>query len=69
MMKLKFFSKLLDKRIAAYQRELIETHYKEVDNMYRQMRGWRHDYRGHIQTMKGGIWTASKPTWMHWIPT
>ena len=30
MMKLKFFSKLLDKRIAAYQRELIETHYKEV---------------------------------------
>ena len=45
MMKLKFFSKLLDKRIAAYQRELIETHYKEVDNMYRQMRGWRHDYR------------------------
>ena len=39
MMKLKFFSKLLDKRIAAYQRELIETHYKEVDNMYRQMRG------------------------------
>ena len=73
MMKLKFFSKLLDKRIAAYQRELIETHYKEVDNMYRQMRGWRHDYRGHIQTMKvlahRGIWTASKPTWMHWIPT
>ena len=33
MMKLKFFSKLLDKRIAAYQRELIETHYKEVDNI------------------------------------
>ena len=29
MMKLKFFSKLLDKRIAAYQRELIETHYKD----------------------------------------
>ena len=25
MMKLKFFSKLLDKRIATYQRELIET--------------------------------------------
>lgn len=45
-------SKLLDKRIAAYQRELIKTHYAEVDNMYRQMRGWRHDYRNHIQTMK-----------------
>ena len=51
-MGLKFFSQLLDKKVEAYQRELIETHYKEVDNMYRQMRGWRHDYRGHIQTMK-----------------
>lgn len=46
------FSKLIDKRIAAYQRELIETHYAEVENMYRQIRGWRHDYRNHIQAMK-----------------
>lgn len=46
------FSKQIDKRIAVYQRELIETHYKEVENMYTQMRGWRHDYRNHIQTMK-----------------
>lgn len=46
------FSKNMDKKIAAYQQELIETHYREVDNMYRQMRGWRHDYRNHIQTMK-----------------
>lgn len=42
----------MDKRIAAYQRELIETHYQEVENMYRQIRGWRHDYRNHIQLMK-----------------
>ena len=47
-----FFSKKVDKQIAAYQRELIDTHYREVENMYRQMRGWRHDYRNHIQTMK-----------------
>ena len=47
-----FFSKQIDKRIAAYQRELIETHYREVENMYRQIRGWRHDYRNHIQMMK-----------------
>ena len=46
------FSKRIDKRIAAYQRDLIETHYAEVENMYRQVRGWRHDYRNHIQTMK-----------------
>lgn len=47
-----FFSKRIDKQLAAYQQELIETHYREVDNMYRQIRGWRHDYRSHIQTMK-----------------
>ena len=42
----------MDKQIASYQQELMETHYHEVDNMYRQIRGWRHDYRNHIQTMK-----------------
>lgn len=45
-------SKQIDKRLAAYQQELIETHYAEVENMYKQIRGWRHDYRNHIQTMK-----------------
>lgn len=58
------FSKRLDKKIASYQQELIETHYREVDNMYRQIRGWRHDYRNHIQTMKAyaaaGDWEAIK---------
>lgn len=49
---MKFLSKNMDKQISDYQRELIETHYREVDNMYRKMRGWRHDYRNHIQTMK-----------------
>ena len=36
----------------AYQQELVKTHYDEVDNMYRQMREWRHDYKNHIQVMK-----------------
>lgn len=45
-------SKKNSRRIAAYQQELIKTHYAEVDTMYRKMRGWRHDYRNHIQTMK-----------------
>lgn len=47
-----FLSKRIDRRLAAYQQELIETHYREVENMYRQIRGWRHDYRNHIQMMK-----------------
>ena len=57
---MKFLDKRLDRRIAAYQQELIETHYREVENMYRQMRGWRHDFRNHIQLLaayaKRGIW-------------
>ncbi len=46
------FSRHIDRQIAAYQRELIDTHYQEVETMYQQMRGWRHDYRNHIQTLK-----------------
>ena len=49
---MRFFSKKIDQQIAAYQHELTETHYREIDNMYRKIRGWRHDYRNHIQTMK-----------------
>lgn len=49
---MKIFSKQIDKRLAAYQRELIEVHYAEVENMYKQIRGWRHDYRNHIQVLK-----------------
>ena len=47
-----WFSRRIDRQLAAYQRELIDTHYREVENMYRQIRGWRHDYRNHIQVMK-----------------
>ena len=47
-----FLSRKIDKRISLYQRELINTHYAEVDNMYKQIRGWRHDYKNHIQVMK-----------------
>lgn len=59
---MKFLSRKIDKQLASYQQELIETHYQEVDNMYQQIRGWRHDYRNHIQTMKAyaasGDWDA-----------
>ena len=52
MSRMGFFSGKMDKQIASYQQELMETHYHEVDNMYRQIRGWRHDYRNLIQKMK-----------------
>lgn len=49
---MKLFTKRINRQMDEYQRELIDTHYQEVENMYRQMRGWRHDYRNHIQTIK-----------------
>lgn len=49
------FIRLVDKRIAAYQNDLVEKHYEEVENMYQQVRGWRHDYKHHIQTMKAHL--------------
>lgn len=42
----------MDRRIAAFQNSLIQQHIAEVENIYRQMRGWRHDYHNHIQTLK-----------------
>lgn len=46
------FSWLLYRRVSAFQNDLILKHYDEVQNIYRQMRGWRHDYHNHIQVMK-----------------
>lgn len=35
----------------AYQRALMERHYAEVEDIYRKMRTWRHDYHNHIQVL------------------
>ena len=43
---------LADKRISNFQNDLIIKHYTEVQHIYDQMRGWRHDYHNHIQAMK-----------------
>lgn len=42
----------VDHRIECFQSDLVDQHYAEVENMYRTMRGWRHDYHNHIQAMK-----------------
>lgn len=46
------FYNLIDRRIERFQSELIEKQVNEIQNMYRQVRGWRHDYRNHIQNMR-----------------
>lgn len=44
-----------DKKLEDYQNALLKQHYEEVESMYRQVRGWRHDYKNHIQTMKAHL--------------
>lgn len=48
----RFILNMIDKRIERFQSELIENQIRETQNMYNQVRGWRHDYRNHIQNMK-----------------
>lgn len=38
-----------------YVSEVMEQHLAEVQTMYSQVRGWRHDYRNHIQTMQAYV--------------
>ena len=43
---------MIDRRIEGFQSDLLEKQLQEVQNLYRQVRGWRHDYRNHIHNMK-----------------
>lgn len=35
-----------------FQRKLLSHQYEEIKDIYMNMRGWRHDYHNHLQTMK-----------------
>lgn len=51
----RYMVRAMDRRTLLYQNDLMEKHCEEVQNMYRQTRGWRHDYHNHIQTMKAHL--------------
>jgi len=36
-------------------RKAIQRHSDEVENIYKQMRGWRHDYHNHIQVLRAHL--------------
>ena len=48
---MKFLSRFIDKRIAAYGKTLSETHFEEVKNMHNEMLGFKHDFSKHISTL------------------
>lgn len=39
------------KKMEQYQNSLVEQHYAEVENMYRTMRGWKHDWHNQLQVL------------------
>ena len=47
-----FVRKKEEDRLGIYQDKILKTQREEVQNIYKTMRGWRHDYHNHIQVMK-----------------
>lgn len=41
-----------ERQVAAYQNKLLKNEVDEVHNIYLTMRGWRHDYHNHMQSIK-----------------
>lgn len=46
------FTQKFVKNTKDFQDQVMLHHYDEVKSVYLNMRGWRHDYHNHIQTMK-----------------
>ena len=48
-----FFTKHLDEKwLFEFQDSILKKQRDEVENVYNTMRGWRHDYHNHMQTLK-----------------
>lgn len=43
---------LLERRLENYQNDIAEKQLAEVRSTYKEMRGWRHDIRNHMQILK-----------------
>ena len=42
-------------KLAEYQTEQSRKHLGEVQGIYREMRGYKHDFHHHLQTLKGQL--------------
>ena len=49
------YLRLAEQRINDYFDETVVRHSDEVENIYKQMRGWKHDYHNHIQVLKAHL--------------
>lgn len=44
--------KMIADRLENYQNKLAGRQFEEIRSTYKEMRGWRHDYRNHMQVLK-----------------
>lgn len=42
----------ITREMERYQNDLVSRQFEEIQNVYHEMRGWRHDYKNHIQVLK-----------------
>lgn len=54
-MKIPFWTKFIEEKTIEYQNRLLQKQMDEVQNIYMTMRGWRHDYHNHLQSMKAYV--------------
>jgi Signal transduction histidine kinase regulating citrate/malate metabolism len=50
-----YLKKTYEESVISYQNGLLTKQVNEVQNMYLTMRGWRHDYHNHLQTLKAHL--------------
>jgi len=62
-----FLSRYVDKRLAAYQNVITTNHLNEVNDMYTQMRGWKHDYKNHLSVMRSYLLADEKEALLKYI--
>ena len=47
-----FLPKQIIKELENYENTLAGRQFEEIKNTYHEMRGWRHDYKNHMQVLK-----------------
>jgi two-component system, LytTR family, sensor histidine kinase AgrC len=55
VMNFSYIRKSYEDRVNEYQYKVIGQQVNEVQNIYQTMRGWRHDYHNHMQTLKAHL--------------
>lgn len=50
-----YLKKTYEENTVLYQNQLLTKQVNEVQNIYMTMRGWRHDYHNHLQTLKAHL--------------